>query len=122
MVEEYTRPARVFEDGRLVTRPALSELERLDVPGVGTLEGFLTDGLRTLLRTVPARNMREKTLRYPGHGGLMEILRETGFFDEAPLELSGGVRVSPRAVTEHLLTRAWRRDEGSGEFTYLKVA
>lgn len=121
VVEEYTRPARVFEDGSLVTRPALSELERLDVPGVGTLEGFLTDGLRTLLRTVPARSMREKTLRYPGHAGVMEILREAGFFDEAPLELPGGVRVSPRAVTERLLTRAWHRHEGGEEFTYLKV-
>ena len=121
VVEEYTRPARVFEDGRLVTRPALSELERLDVPGVGTLEGFLTDGLRTLLRTVPARSMREKTLRYPGHAGLMDVLRETGFFDEAPLELPDGVRVAPRVVTERLLKRAWRRDEGAEEFTYLKV-
>jgi saccharopine dehydrogenase-like NADP-dependent oxidoreductase len=121
VVEEYTRPARVFEEGRLVTRPALSEIERIDVPGVGTLEAFLTDGLRTLLRTVPARSMREKTLRYPGHARKMEVLRETGFFDEAPLELAGGVRVSPRQVTERLLTRAWRRDEGAEEFTYLKV-
>lgn len=121
VVEEYTRPARVFEEGRLVTRPALSEIERIDVPGVGTLEAFLTDGLRTLLRTVPARSMREKTLRYPGHAGMMEVLRETGFFDEAPLELRDGVRVSPRQVTERLLARAWRRDEGAEEFTYLKV-
>jgi len=121
VVEEYTRPARVFEEGRLVTRPALSEIERIDVPGVGTLEAFLTDGLRTLLRTVPARSMREKTLRYPGHAGKMEVLRETGFFDETPLELRGGVRVSPRQMTERLLAGAWRRDEGAEEFTYLKV-
>jgi len=121
VVEEYTRPARVFEEGRLVTRPALSGVERIEVPGVGTLEAFLTDGLRTLLRTVPARSMREKTLRYPGHAGKMEVLRETGFFDETPLELPGGVRVSPRAMTERLLTRAWRRDESAEEFTYLKV-
>ena len=121
VVEEYTRPARVFEEGRLVTRPALSGVERIEVPGVGTLEAFLTDGLRTLLRTVPARSMREKTLRYPGHAGKMEVFRETGFFDETPLELPGGVRVSPRAMTERLLTRAWRRDESAEEFTYLKV-
>src|SRR5687767_2685188 len=44
VLEEYSRPARVFEDGRLVSRPALSEVERVEVPGVGTLEGFLTDG------------------------------------------------------------------------------
>jgi saccharopine dehydrogenase-like NADP-dependent oxidoreductase len=121
VVEEYTRPARVFEQGRLVTRPALSGVERIDVPGVGTLEAFLTDGLRTLLRTVPAHTMREKTLRYPGHAEKMEILRETGFFDETPLELRGGNRVSPREVSEELLSRAWKMGEESDEFTYLKV-
>ena len=121
VIEEYTRPARVFEHGRLVTRPALSDVERIDVPGVGTLEAFLTDGLRTLLRTVPARTMREKTLRYPGHAEKMEVLRETGFFDETPLELSGGARVSPRQVSEELLARAWKMGDESDEFTYLKV-
>lgn len=122
VVEEYTRPARVFEDGRLVTRPALSEIERIHVPGVGTLEAFLTDGLRTLLRTVPARTMKEKTLRYPGHAEKMELLRETGFFDETPLELGAGTQVAPRQVSERLLSRAWKMGEESDEFTYLKVA
>ncbi|HEV8609847.1 MAG TPA: saccharopine dehydrogenase C-terminal domain-containing protein [Thermoanaerobaculia bacterium] len=121
VVEEYTRPARIFEEGRLVTRPALSEVERIEVPGVGTLEAFLTDGLRTLLRTVPARTMKEKTLRYPGHAEKMEILREVGFFDETLLELRGGVRFAPRDVTEHLLSRAWQLGDEFEEFTYLKV-
>jgi saccharopine dehydrogenase-like NADP-dependent oxidoreductase len=121
VVEEYTRPARVFEQGRLVTQPALSGTERIEVSGVGTLEAFLTDGLRTLLRTVPARTMKEKTLRYPGHAEKMELLRETGFFDETPLELSGGTRVSPRQVSEALLSRAWKMGGETEEFTYLKV-
>lgn len=121
VVEEYTRPARVFEQGRLVTRPALSGVERIEVPTIGTLEAFLTDGLRTLLRTVPAHTMREKTLRYPGHAERMEVLRETGFFEETPVELRGGARVSPREVSEELLSRAWRMGEDSDEFTYLKV-
>lgn len=121
VIEEYSRPARVFENGRLVTRPALSEIERIDVPGIGALEGFLTDGLRTLLRTVPAHTMKEKTLRYPGHAEKMELLRETGFFDETPLELGSGARVAPRQVTELLLSRAWKLADDSDEFTYLKV-
>lgn len=121
VVEEYTRPARVFEQGRLVTRPALSGVERIEVPTIGTLEAFLTDGLRTLLRTVPAHTMREKTLRYPGHAERMEVLRETGFFEETPVELRGGARVSPREVSEELLARAWKMGEESDEFTYLKV-
>ena len=102
MIEEYTRPARVVEDGRVVTRPALSEIETIEVPGVGTLEAFLTDGLRTLLTTVPARSMKEKTLRYPGHAEAMRALRECGFFETERVE-AGGVSISPRAVTEKLL-------------------
>lgn len=121
VIEEYTRPARIRRDGRMVVCPALSEPELIDFEEVGTLEAFLTDGLRTLLSTVPARNMQEKTLRYPGHAGLMRALRETGFFDEAPLPLRGG-EVVPRKVTEALLFRAWKLRPGEQELTVLRVS
>jgi saccharopine dehydrogenase-like NADP-dependent oxidoreductase len=121
VIEEYTRPARVVEDGRVVTREALSEVETIEVPGVGTLEAFLTDGLRTLLSTVRARNMKEKTLRHPGHADVMRALRDGGFFDTKAI-VARGVSVSPRAVTEKLLSRAWRLSEGEEEFTVLRVA
>jgi saccharopine dehydrogenase-like NADP-dependent oxidoreductase len=85
------------------------------------VEAFLTDGLRTLLRTVPARTMTEKTLRYPGHAATMEVLRDAGFFGEEPVEIGGGEAVAPRRVAETLLSRAWRLPEGADEFTYLKV-
>ena len=48
VIEEYMRPARIVERGRVVTQEALSEPELLDFPGVGTLEAFNTDGLRSL--------------------------------------------------------------------------
>ncbi|HSE62152.1 MAG TPA: saccharopine dehydrogenase C-terminal domain-containing protein [Thermoanaerobaculia bacterium] len=121
VVEEYTRPARIFEEGRLVTRPALSEVERLEISEIGTVEAFLTDGLRTLLRTVPARTMKEKTLRYPGHAEKMEMLREGGFFDETPLDVGGGVSVAPRRMAERVLARAWELPPDIEEFTYLRV-
>jgi saccharopine dehydrogenase-like NADP-dependent oxidoreductase len=120
VVEEYTRPARVFEEGKLVSRRALSEVERIEVAGIGTLEAFLTDGLRTLLRTIPARTMKEKTLRYPGHAKKMDVLREAGFFDDAAIELRSGTSVVPRELTSRLLSRAWRLADDA-EFTYLKV-
>ena len=120
VIEEYTRPARILEEGRVVTRPALSEVEPVEVPGIGTLEAFLTDGLRTLLATVPARSMVEKTLRYPGHAEAMRGLRESGFFESQPIEV-GGRWVSPRSVTERLLSVAWKLGENEEEFTYLRV-
>jgi saccharopine dehydrogenase-like NADP-dependent oxidoreductase len=66
--------------------------------------------------------MMEKTLRYPGHAAKMELLRESGFFDETEVELRAGARVVPRDVTEQLLSRAWQLADDDEEFTYLKVS
>ncbi len=52
VLEEYTRPARFVENGKEVIYPALSEVELLDFPEIGTLEAFNTDGLRSLLLTL----------------------------------------------------------------------
>lgn len=120
VIEEYTRPARVITDGVMVTKPALSEVETFDFPVVGTLEGFLSDGLRTVLTTVRARNLEEKTLRYPGHADRMRMLRETGFFGEEPVDVRG-LPVVPRALTEKLLFSAWKLPQGEEEFTVLRV-
>jgi saccharopine dehydrogenase-like NADP-dependent oxidoreductase len=107
VLEEYTRPARLMENGQQVVRPALSGVELLDLPGVGTLEAFNTDGLRTLLRTLKIPSMREKTLRYPGHADLMRVFRDSGFFGTAPLEVDGQ-RIQPIALTARLLFEQWR--------------
>lgn len=66
LASEYVRPARVRRNGQVVSLPATSELELCDIPGLGRMEAFLTDGLRTLL-TVDVPEMTEKTLRWPGH-------------------------------------------------------
>ncbi len=120
VLEEYTRPARVIENGREVTRPALDGLELVDCPGLGTLEAFNTDGLRTLRRTIKARNMEEKTLRYPGHCEKVRLLVETGLLDEDPITVAG-VRVRPRDVTAHLLTEQWKLPRGEEDLTVLFV-
>ncbi|TAH00554.1 MAG: saccharopine dehydrogenase, partial [Sphingobacteriales bacterium] len=63
VIEEYTRPARIMENGHIVVKPALTELEWLEFEGLGTLESFNTDGLRSLLFTMPhIKNQKEKTL------------------------------------------------------------
>jgi saccharopine dehydrogenase-like NADP-dependent oxidoreductase len=120
VIEEYTRPARLVERGEVVVRPALSEPELIDFAGVGTLEAFNTDGLRTLLRTIGAPNLKEKTLRFPGHAEKMRVLREAGFFDETAIRVDGA-DVKPRAVTEALLRKAWTLPAGDDEFTVLRV-
>ncbi len=81
--EEYTRPARYVRNGKLITMPALSEPELVEFQIDGhalVLEAFNTDGLRSLIRTMDGRipNMKEKTLRYPGHIAYIKDLQETG--------------------------------------------
>jgi len=120
VLEEYDRPCRIRRGGVEVVVPALSGVEPVEVEGVGTLEAFFTDGLRTLLRTLPAPELIEKTLRWPGHAALARALRESGFLDTEPVH-ARGVDVAPRAVTEALLLRAWALQPGEEEFTFLRV-
>jgi saccharopine dehydrogenase-like NADP-dependent oxidoreductase len=120
VIEEYTRPARVVAHGRVVVKEALSEPERMDFPGVGTLEAFNTDGLRSLVHTLPVPFMKEKTLRYPGHVQLMEAFRETGFFSKQPLQV-GDVSVRPLDVLAKLLFPKWTFAEGEADLTVLRV-
>jgi lysine 6-dehydrogenase len=120
VLEEYTRPARFVEHGQLVVRPALSEVELRDFPGAGTLEAFNTDGLRTLAQTIAAPNMKEKTLRYPGHASLMRALRDSGFLDAAPIDLDGQA-VAPIRLTAKLLFDQWRLQPGEHDLTVMQV-
>ena len=117
MIEEYTRPARFVENGCEVTRPALSDAEYISFSKVGTLEAFNTDGLRTLRRTIDAPNMKEKTLRYPGHAEKMKLLRELGFFSrEKSIEVDGK-RVSPLELTSQVLFPHWIMKPEDRDFT-----
>ncbi len=120
VIEEYTRPARYVENGQVVVRPALSDPELLDFPRVGTLEAFNTDGLRTLADTINAPNLKEKTLRYPGHIEKMAVLRETGFFDTNPIEI-GGTEIRPVDFTSKLLFPKWKLEQGEVDITVMRV-
>jgi saccharopine dehydrogenase-like NADP-dependent oxidoreductase len=120
VLQEYTRPARYIENGKLVIRPALSDPEFINFPEVGTLEAFNSDGLRTLADTLTAPNMKEKTLRYPGHIEKILVLRESGFFSEKEVEVNG-VKIKPIDFTSKLLFPMWELKEGDEEFTVMRV-
>jgi saccharopine dehydrogenase-like NADP-dependent oxidoreductase len=120
VLEEYTRPARLVENGQEVVRPALSGRELIDFRGVGTLEAFNTDGLRSLIRTMDIPDMKEMTLRYPGHAELMQVFRDTGFLGEEPLEI-GGQSITPRDLTSALLFEHWKLGEGEEDLTVMQV-
>jgi saccharopine dehydrogenase-like NADP-dependent oxidoreductase len=121
VIEEYMRPARLKEKGEIVTKPALSDREYIDFAGVGTLEAFNTDGLRSLLFTMPhIPNMKEKTLRYPGHVELMIALKQAGFFDEKKIDFKG-TKISPREFSSKILFKQWKLDSEEEELTVMKL-
>jgi len=120
VLEEYTRPARYVEHGVLVERPALTDPELVDFPGLGTLESFNTDGLRSLMYTIKAPNLKEKTLRWPGHIDKMRLLRDTGFFGKEPVEV-GGVKVRPIDLTARIMFPLWKLRDDMEELTVMRV-
>ncbi|MCJ7558281.1 MAG: saccharopine dehydrogenase NADP-binding domain-containing protein [Gammaproteobacteria bacterium] len=120
VLEEFTRPARLVEHGELVVRSALSEVELIDFKGVGTLEAFNTDGLRSLARTMDIPFMKEKTMRYPGHANLVRAFRDSGFFGIDAIEVSGQM-VKPIDVTAKLMFEQWRMAEDEEDLTVMQV-
>ena len=121
VIEEYTRPARLKENGCVVVRPALSDLEHINFPGLGTLEAFNTDGLRTLLVTMPhIPAMVEKTLRYVGHIDLFKSLQLSGCFSKLPKTVNG-VSVVPFDVTCAAIFDQWRLAGREQDLTAVKL-
>jgi lysine 6-dehydrogenase len=102
VIEEYIRPARYVQNGQLVVREALSDAELVEFPGVGTLESWNSDGLRSLIKTINVPDMIEKTLRYPGTIQYLKVLRETGFFSYKPIDIDGK-QIRPIDLTSKLL-------------------
>ncbi len=121
VLEEYTRPARYVENGNIVTKPALSDAELIDFDKVGTLESFNTDGLRSILFTMShIPNMKEKTLRYPGHIDLMQGLIKAGFLNTAKVNVKGQ-EISPLEFTSALLFDQWKLGATEEEFTIMTI-
>jgi lysine 6-dehydrogenase len=121
VVEEYTRPARYIEKGQLMTKPAMSEPEFVHFDKVGTLEAFYTDGLRSLLTNLEhIPNMKEKTLRYPGHIHLVQALKTAGFFDKDPITINN-TAIRPIDFTSKVLINDWRLGPDEKEFTVMRV-
>ncbi|MFN8243811.1 MAG: saccharopine dehydrogenase C-terminal domain-containing protein [Ferruginibacter sp.] len=122
VLEEYTRPARYQENGHVVVKPALSDPELINFEQVGTLESFNTDGLRSLLFTMShIPDMKEKTLRYPGHIGLIQSLRQAGFLNPEPVMVKGQW-VSPLHFTASLLFDQWKLGATEEEFTIMRIS
>lgn len=121
VIEEYFRPARMVENNIVVTKPALSEKELFHFKEVGSLESFNTDGLRSLLFTMShIPNMKEKTLRYPGHIALIQSLQQAGFFSDEKIMVDGSA-ISRKDFTCKILFDQWKLLPDDEEFTLMQI-
>lgn len=117
VLDYYTTLSWIIRDGIRTQVKALSEREPIVFePPVGELEAFHTaGGLSTMAFRYEGKiaSMEYKTLRYPGHAGIMEAIRDLGLLDENPIEVEGA-RVAPRdvaiAVMRPRLTKPGGRD------------
>jgi len=109
VIEEYTRPARFVSNGKMITKPAMTDIEKITFKNIGTLDAFNSDGLRSLL-DMPIPNMVEKTLRYPGHIQKIINLKNNGYFD--PEKINN---------TAESLINDWAPDKGDYDQTILRL-
>jgi lysine 6-dehydrogenase len=101
VLDYYTTRSWVLRAGERSQVTALSEREPVEFPApVGTLEAFHTaGGLSTMAFRYEGKipEMEYKTLRYPGHAQIMEMIRELGLLDVDPVDVKGQ-KVAPRDV------------------------
>ncbi|HYA56063.1 MAG TPA: saccharopine dehydrogenase C-terminal domain-containing protein [Nitrososphaerales archaeon] len=100
LLREYIDDARVFRNGRLLKVRPFSTVENYKFPPpIGTLEGFCTDGLASLVYTLHGmKTLDEITLRWPGHAEKMGLLMESGYFSREKVR-AGDADVSPLEVS-----------------------
>lgn len=119
---EYCMPARYVKDDKLTEAPALSGLEDVEFPGLGKLEAFFTDGLRSAAVNMKGKFVAEKTMRWPGYVDTINILKAAGCFNKEPIEINGQ-KVVPLKVTTELLRPLWklRPENGDRDLTVMRI-
>ena len=107
LINEYTEPAAILDNGTIKTVPSMTEVEEIDFPRpFGLLEAFYTSGgTSTLPKTYEGKitYLDYKTIRYPGHCHIMKAMIDLGFCDENKIDFNG-VRLSRREVFEQMLS------------------
>lgn len=124
VLDYYTTQSWVLRGGKPLQVAALSEVEELDFPGVGTLEAFHTAGGLSMMAQRyegVVDTMEYKTLRYPGHARAMEIIRELGLLDLEPVDVKGTPVVPRDAFIAAASPRLRKDPRASPDLVALRV-
>ncbi len=127
LTNEYYGTTHFLRDGKIVEMPLFTEeeYELVDFPEpIGTLEAFVTAGGTS---TAPwtyegkLKTYQNKTLRYRGHFQQWKTLIDIGFLEEEPVELGGGVKVSPRHVLHTLFEPKLAPQPGDKDLVIIRI-
>ncbi len=110
LINEYVEDATALRGGKVVRVAGLSEIESIDVPGLGRMEAaHAAGGLSTLAETFAGKvkTMDCKLIRYPGHCAVINAMSAMGFFSTEPRKI-GKTTLAPRELSavlfrEHFL-------------------
>ena len=100
LVTEYDYSAVVLRENEIQMIPTLTELEALEIEGLGTMEAFVTSGGTSMAPySVQGKvtNYEYKTIRFPGHCAYMKMFKDFGFWNEQEVEIKGA-KVRPKDV------------------------
>lgn len=100
LVTEYDYEAVVLRNNEIVMVKTLSELETMNVEGLGEMEAFVTSGGTSMAPYSlqgKVKNYEYKTFRFPGHCAAMKLYRDFGLWREDEIEVKG-VKVRPKDV------------------------
>lgn len=104
LINEYVEDATVLREGRVESVPGLSEIEEINIPGLGAMEAaHAAGGLSTLAMTYAGkvRTMDCKLIRYPGHCAVINAMHAMGFFRPDKIKV-GDLAIAPRALSAKL--------------------
>ena len=100
LVTEYDYSAVVLRSGEIQMIPTLTELESMEIEGLGSMEAFVTSGGTSMAPySVQGKvtNYEYKTIRFPGHCAYMKMFKDFGFWNEQEIEVKG-TKVKPKDV------------------------
>ena len=103
LVDEYLRPARAIIDGEVKYLDPLSYTGSINIPELGTFEYFVSDGLRTMIKSFRhLEELIELTLRHPGHLSIMNVLRDLGLLSHEELRINNTIVRASKILAELL--------------------
>ena len=100
LVTEYDYSAVALRNGEIQMIPTLTELETMEIEGLGTMEAFVTSGGTSMAPYSvqgEVTNYEYKTIRFTGHCAYMKMFKDFGFWNENEIDVRG-TKVKPKDV------------------------